>query len=181
MFAGIGEDINRYEHRLYYAKNDPIAAVDCCGWSLLSTFAVDFYCQLVLLWTTTIDFSCRLLLLICAVDFCAVKFYYRPLEWRDVMLPSEWRLLMKLEVVSAVWFYAEWYLGPKQCVIHVCFAELTRDNHVMQCGTTNDQHGVNEGAAALSAKYLSGIVARSTVAIKTSTKWCDKRHQMTDG
>jgi hypothetical protein len=27
----IGEDINRYEHRLYYAKNDPIAAVDCCG------------------------------------------------------------------------------------------------------------------------------------------------------
>ena len=128
VFAGIGEDINRYEHRLYYAKNDPIAAVDCCGWSLLSTFAVDFYCQLVLLWTTTIDFSCRLLLLICAVDFCAVKFYYRPLEWRDVMLPSEWRLLMKLEVVSAVWFYAEWYLGPKQCVIYVCFAELTRDN-----------------------------------------------------
>ena len=65
-------------------------------------------------------------------------------------------------------------------MIYVCFAELTRDNHVMQCGTTNDQHGVNEGAAALSAKYLSGIVARSTAAIKTSTKWCDKRHQMTD-
>ena len=58
---------------------------------------------------------------------------------------------------SAVWFYAEWYLGPKQCVIYVCFAELTRDNHVMQCGTTNDQHGVNEGAAALNAESLSGI------------------------
>jgi hypothetical protein len=42
-------------------------------------------------------------------------------------------------------------------VIYVCFAELTRDNHVMQCGTTNDQHGVNEGAAALNAESLSGI------------------------
>ena len=130
VFAGIGEDINRYEHRLYYAKNDPIAAVDCCGWSLLSTFAVDFYCQLVLLWTTTIDFSCRLLLLICAVDFCAVKFYYRQLEWRDVMLPNEWRLLMRLEVVrygfmlndildpSSVWYmYAlpNWHVTITWC------------------------------------------------------------------
>jgi len=95
---------------------------------LLSIVAVDHCCRLLFCCGPLLDFSCRLLLLICAVDFCAVKFYYRPLEWRDVMLPSEWRLLMKLEVVSAVWFYAEWYLGPKQCVIYVCFAELTRDN-----------------------------------------------------
>ena len=93
-------------------------------------FAIDFYCQLVFLWNTTIDFSCRLLLLIFAVDFCAVKFYCRQLEWRDVMVPSEWRLLMRLEVVrygfmlndildpSSVWYmYAlpNWHVTITWC------------------------------------------------------------------
>jgi hypothetical protein len=138
-----------------------IIVVDlCCRLLLPTCFAVDHYYRL-LLSTFAVDFCCRLLC-------CKVLLSTARMAWRDAAK----RMTTTHETgSSAVWFYAEWYLGPKQCVIYVCFAELTRDNPAWR----------ERGRCCLNAESLSGIVARSTAAIKTSTQWCDKRHQMTDG